>query len=556
MTGMLKRAFSSTAPDKQEQPLEVPPSYGDVVGSSSESNGSPAVTSARQPSGVPPPLPSRPGSIDAGPRSSPQLGNLGKASPAVWQQSDYASAEGGPVASTSRLSAATASPYPASEKAQPPTANSSTSRRSGLFSFGKDEKSNGSLFASTSTAPTADVDAVAGGIGTAGSDVDNQTFGREREADPTSARTSTSSFTRTASRKQDKRLEKEREKYSKEQEKQERERERQEVRLREQLWVPAIPPEAQKALAPLAVTADIKPIHGTYAIELTSTTASSSSGNGVFTTVSPTARFDSTLKTDIDVTLYFRPTPAMIQDIHEKQMSAAAVATGMADAIARHATAASTQAAALANIPLEILLKCKKGKIRLVVPDKLPTRPLRIICTLECESLSHSWIAEYVCLHSMSPAIADCYRLALLMPLGYSSRPRFPAHRIRRQGSDLGSTGNHRAERALEEKQHHHPFVTKQRLHYRIPNHPGQQFVQFDSRNECRCHIQQQLAHDDDGPLPGQYQQGKSQGRLRKAAEKAGWRCGLHCCMRVGEPFELGIRSRGAMQRAGNTPSW
>lgn len=125
-------------------------------------------------------------------------------------------------------------------------------------------------------------------------------------------------------------------------------------------YVSRIPPEAQKALAPLTVSTDSKDIVGPYSIELSTSIAYAQAANGT-TAVSPTCRFTSSSRNDIDVTLYFRPPPAK------------AGTNGGPPLPARIQN----------DVPLEILANNKKGKIKLTIPHRLPGRPLRVICSLE-----------------------------------------------------------------------------------------------------------------------------------------------------------------------------
>ena len=128
-----------------------------------------------------------------------------------------------------------------------------------------------------------------------------------------------------------------------------------------------IPEEAQKALAPLSIVSESKDIQGVYAIELSHTTAFVSSGSAS-TLVSPTCNLATTGKNDIDITLYFRDPRA-------------------STSASSHAPPLPSRPGQAANAPLEIAVNSKKGKIRLVVPDRLSNWPLRIICTLEGVSL-------------------------------------------------------------------------------------------------------------------------------------------------------------------------
>lgn len=125
-----------------------------------------------------------------------------------------------------------------------------------------------------------------------------------------------------------------------------------------------IPPTAQKALAPLTVSTDLKDIVGSYSIELSTSIAYAQAANGT-TPVTPTCKFTSSTRNDIDVTLYFRPPPS------------SAATNGGCPALPPR-----TQN----DVPLEILANNKKGKIKMTIPHRLPGRPLRIICSLEGES--------------------------------------------------------------------------------------------------------------------------------------------------------------------------
>lgn len=125
-------------------------------------------------------------------------------------------------------------------------------------------------------------------------------------------------------------------------------------------YVSRIPPEAQKALAPLTVSTDSKDIVGAYSIELSSTIAYAQAANGT-TAVSPTCKFTSSSRNDIDVTLFFRPAPPKPGP------------NGGPPLPARVQN----------DVPLEILANNKKGKIKLSIPHRLPGRPLRVICSLE-----------------------------------------------------------------------------------------------------------------------------------------------------------------------------
>lgn len=125
-------------------------------------------------------------------------------------------------------------------------------------------------------------------------------------------------------------------------------------------YVSHIPPEAQKALAPLTVSTDSKDIIGSYSIELSTSIAYAQAANGT-TAVSPTCRFTSSSRNDIDVTLYFRPPPVKSGTNGGPPLPS------------------RTQN----DVPLEILANNKKGKIKLTIPHRLPGRPLRVICSLE-----------------------------------------------------------------------------------------------------------------------------------------------------------------------------
>lgn len=127
-------------------------------------------------------------------------------------------------------------------------------------------------------------------------------------------------------------------------------------------YISHIPPEAQKALAPLTVSTDSKDIVGTYSIELSTNIAYAQAANGT-TAVLPTCRFSSSTKNDIDVTLYFRPPPPPPADNGRPPLPPRAQN----------------------DVPLEILANSKKGKIKLTVPHRLPGRPLRVICSLDCK---------------------------------------------------------------------------------------------------------------------------------------------------------------------------
>jgi hypothetical protein len=128
-------------------------------------------------------------------------------------------------------------------------------------------------------------------------------------------------------------------------------------------YVARIPPSAQKALAPLRVSTDSKPILAAYSVELSDSIAYAQAANGT-TAVSPTCSFTSTARNDIDVTLYFRPPPPTATNSSGPPLP--------------------PRSNPRSDIPLEILANNKKGKIKLTIPHRMPGRPLRVICSLEC----------------------------------------------------------------------------------------------------------------------------------------------------------------------------
>lgn len=130
-------------------------------------------------------------------------------------------------------------------------------------------------------------------------------------------------------------------------------------------YISRIPADAQKALAPLTVSTDSKDIVGAYSIELSTAVAYAQAANGT-TAVSPTCRFTSSTRNDIDVTLYFRPPPSK-------------AANGGGPPLPPRAQN---------DVPLEILANSKKGRIKMTIPHRLPGRPLRVICSLEGRYLS------------------------------------------------------------------------------------------------------------------------------------------------------------------------
>lgn len=125
-------------------------------------------------------------------------------------------------------------------------------------------------------------------------------------------------------------------------------------------YISRIPSEAQKAIAPLTVSTDSKDIVGSYSVEVSTNIAYAQAANGT-TAVSPTCKFTSLAKNDIDVTLYFRPPPPPPANSGRPPLPPRSQA----------------------DIPLEILANSKKGKIKMTIPHRLPGRPLRVICSLE-----------------------------------------------------------------------------------------------------------------------------------------------------------------------------
>lgn len=301
---MPKESFGGTT-ERHEQPLEVPPSYGESVrttGSTRSNNQQPA----------------RPQSI-----SGPVMVNQ------QWQHPQASSSSSSAQASPVMLS----SPY-------------ASGLSPDLLQFGNDDKAGYS--AAATDGPTA-----------------------------SSSRTSMSSFARRSSMS----------KKEKKPSKQEQQNDRESSHLRQ--WTPCIPPEAQKALAPLTLTADVKPITGVYSIELSNAVATSDNGNGVLTTVSPTASFTATLRHDIDVTLFFRPNPSSPSPL-SPQSKAQPPPLPARRGGASNAAPSPAADRPPEDIPLQVLVKCNKGKLKLSVPDRIPSRPLRIICVLESEIYTSS----------------------------------------------------------------------------------------------------------------------------------------------------------------------
>ena len=140
-------------------------------------------------------------------------------------------------------------------------------------------------------------------------------------------------------------------------------------------YLSRIPTDAQKALAPLGVLGDAKSIEGVYSVELSTQTKWIPAANGQGTTVLPTCSFTSNARNDVDVTLYLRPNEQQRQqDLLQQQQQGR---NGHGPPLPPRTTQG--------NVPLEILLRAAKGRIRFSLPEKLPDRALRIICTLECK---------------------------------------------------------------------------------------------------------------------------------------------------------------------------
>lgn len=138
-------------------------------------------------------------------------------------------------------------------------------------------------------------------------------------------------------------------------------------------YLARIPADAQKALAPLGIVGDAKSVEGIYSVELSTHTKWIPAANGQGTTVNPTCSFTANARNDVDVTLYLRPNEQQRQQDQLLQQQNAQQG--------KPALPARTHG----GIPLEILLRAAKGRIRFSLPEKLPDRPLRIICTLECK---------------------------------------------------------------------------------------------------------------------------------------------------------------------------
>lgn len=138
-------------------------------------------------------------------------------------------------------------------------------------------------------------------------------------------------------------------------------------------YLARIPADAQKALAPLGIVGDAKSVEGIYSVELSTHTKWIPAANGQGTTVNPTCSFTANARNDVDVTLYLRPNQQQRQQDQLLQQQNAQQG--------KPALPARTHG----GIPLEILLRAAKGRIRFSLPEKLPDRPLRIICTLECK---------------------------------------------------------------------------------------------------------------------------------------------------------------------------
>lgn len=137
-------------------------------------------------------------------------------------------------------------------------------------------------------------------------------------------------------------------------------------------YLSRIPPDAQKALAPLVMTGDAKSIDGTYSVELTATSKWVSAANNAGTHVYPACSLIANARNDIDVTIYLRPNEAQRQqDLLAQQQ--------------RPANAPPLPPRRDNSIPLEMLMRAARGRIRFSLPERLPDRPLRIICSGDCK---------------------------------------------------------------------------------------------------------------------------------------------------------------------------
>ena len=155
-------------------------------------------------------------------------------------------------------------------------------------------------------------------------------------------------------------------------------------------YLARIPAQAQKALAPLKMQSDTKDITGVFAVEMPSAsspnaTSLAPASNGASTVVLPTAVFESTGRNDIDITLYLRPSLESLQQ-QQSQLQSQSQARSYNPYAAPPPLPYRNNQNTNANVPLEILAKNKKGRILLSLPDRIPNRPLRIICTLDCEA--------------------------------------------------------------------------------------------------------------------------------------------------------------------------
>lgn len=141
-------------------------------------------------------------------------------------------------------------------------------------------------------------------------------------------------------------------------------------------WTPVVPPDAQKALAEVQLAADNKTLSGVYSIECNTLVArADNGGNNRQSNVCPTATFTAANRSDVDVTLYFRPSAE--DDGVERTSAPPLPPRGRGNA-------QLVPPASPMDVPLAITLKLHKGKARLSIPDRIPWRPLRIICILEC----------------------------------------------------------------------------------------------------------------------------------------------------------------------------
>ena len=141
-------------------------------------------------------------------------------------------------------------------------------------------------------------------------------------------------------------------------------------------WTPVVPPDAQKALAEVQLAADNKTLSGVYSIECNTLVArADNGGNNRQSNVCPTASFTAANRSDVDVTLYFRPSAA--DDGVERTSAPPLPPRGRGNA-------QGLPPQSPMDVPLAITLKLHKGKARLCIPDRIPWRPLRIICILEC----------------------------------------------------------------------------------------------------------------------------------------------------------------------------